>query len=154
MTHERHQQLRSRAGDLNAAVRLLLNALQRDIDVIHAQLQDAIGEDAPDDIQRLNEQRDRLSMDLGVLRDQVPTLERLASGGVRRGREAAALIYIDRLAQAFLLAVDDINARARLVLAPSMIERRPAWEVESVRASVADTECATTLLKRVLDRSS
>lgn len=125
MTHERPQLLRVRAGDLNAAVKSLLSALQRDIDVIHAQLQDAVGAEAHGDIERLTEQQERLAMDLAVLRDQVPTLERLASGGVQAGREAAALIYVGQLAQAFLLAVDDINARARRILSPLMIERRP-----------------------------
>ncbi len=154
MAHERHQQLRLKASDLNAAVKSLLSALQRDIEVINAQLQDAIEADVRDDVQRLNEQRDRLSMDLDVLRDQVATLERLASSGARPGREAAALIYIDKLAQAFRLAVDDIKARAGLILSPELIERLPAWEAESARASVADAEDATILLKRVIDRSS
>lgn len=85
------------------------------------------------------------------MRHQVPILERLASGGVQEGREVAALIYVGQLAQAFLLAVDDINARARRILSPLMIERQPAWEIESARASVADTEYATIRLKRVLD---
>lgn len=152
MTHERRQQLRLRAGDLNAAVSLLLNSLERDIDVINAQLQDAIGAGIPEDIQQLNDQQDRLSMDLGVLRDQVATLERLANRGARQGRETAAQSYITELARAFLLAVDDINARARLCLSPSKIDRLPAWEVESARASVADTERAVTLLTRVLDQ--
>ncbi len=151
MAHERNQQLRSRASDLHAAVKSLLAALQRDVELIDAQLHDARDTGTSDDIQRLSEQRDRWSRDRDVLQDQVPTLERLASGGARQGREAAALIYIEQLAQAFLLAVDDISARARHTLSPVMIERMPGWEVELARASVADTELATTLLKRLLD---
>ncbi|ETX07699.1 hypothetical protein [Candidatus Entotheonella palauensis] len=149
MTHENHQQLRLKAGDLNAAVRSLRSALQRDMEVIHTQRQSAIETNVSDEIQRLNKQRDQLSMDLVALEDQVATLERLARGGVRPGREADALVYIDKLAQAFRLAVDDIKTRARSSLL--MLERLPAWEVESARASVADADAAAALLKRVLD---
>ncbi len=151
MTHERQQQLRLRASDLNVAVSLLLAALERDIVVVNAQRQDAIGTSTPEDIQQLNEQQDRLSKDRGVLHDQVATLERLASGGARPGRETSALTYINELAQAFLLAVDDINARAKLLLTPTIIEQLPAWEVESARASVADAERVGTILSRILD---
>lgn len=152
MTHKRHQLLRLKAGDLSAAVRSLLSALQRDIEVINAQLQDAVEADVRDDVQRLNEQRDRLSMEAGVLRDQVAVLERLANGGVRLGREAAALIYVDQLAQAFLLVVDDIKDRASRLLSPAMIERLPAWEAEAARTSVAEAESAAVFLQRALDR--
>jgi hypothetical protein len=154
MTHDRHEQLRRRAGDLNTAVSSLLNALQRDIAVIESHLRDAKAADAPEAIQQLREQRDRCSRDLDVLRDQVPILKRLTSSGARQGRETAALSYVNKLAQAFLLAVDDIDARARLILSPAMLERTPAWEVESARASVADTEGAAILLKRVLEGAS
>jgi len=132
----------------------LLKALQRDMAVIESHLQDAEAADAPEAIQHLREQRDRCSRDLDVLRDQVPILKRLTSSGARQGREAAALSYVNQLAQAFLLAVDDINTRARLILSPSMQERIPAWEVESARASVADTDDALILLKRILEDSS
>lgn len=154
MSHETYRQLKLRAGDLNVAVGLLTSALQRDIDRISDQLQDAIRADAPDDIQQLHAQRDRWLRDIDVLRDQVPTLERLASGGVRPGREVAALIYVDKLARAFLLAASDITARANRILSPSMIERLPAAEVESARLTLADIACATTRLKRILERSS
>ena len=163
MTHERHQQVTSKAGALNHAVSFLMSALQRDLDVVHAHRQDVVEfreqrpeveNEAYDHIQRLNAQRNRLAQELDVLRDQVPTLKRMASGGARRGREESALIYIDQLAQAFLLAANDINARAKRLLSPDMIERLPAWEVESARASVAETERATAFLNQVLDQLS
>ena len=78
----------------------------------------------------------------------------MARGGARRGREESALIYIDQLAQAFLLAANDINGRAQRLLSPEMIERLPAWEVASARASVTDTERAASLLKRIVNQAS
>jgi hypothetical protein len=154
MTHDRDEQLRRSAGDLNMVVNSLLKALQRDMAVIENHLRDAKAADAPESMKHLREQRDRFARDLDVFRDQVPILKRLTSNGARQGREAAALNYVNKLTQAFLLAVDDINTRARLILSPSMRERTPAWEVESARASVADTEDAVILLKRVLEDSS
>ena len=147
-------QLRRKAGHLNGAAQSLLHALEQDLVVVEAHLEDAKASGTSGVIQQQSEERDRFRRDLDVLRDQIPILERLAGGGARQGREAAALDFVDQLAQALLLAVDDLGDRARQALSPVMIERLPAWEVESARAAAVDAEYAATLLKRALDDNS
>ena len=154
MTHDIGEQLRRKAIHVNGAAKSVLHALQLDLTVIEAHLQDAQASGESDVMQRLSDQRDRSLGDVDVLQDQMPILERLASGRARQGREAAALLFVEKLAHAFLLAIDDIAARAKQVLTPAMIERLPAWEVESARASAADAERAATLLKQALDDPS
>ena len=154
MTDDIRAQLKRKADHLNGAAKSLLQALEQDLVVVEAHLQDAktLGEAGV--IQQHSEERERFNRDLDVLRDQMPILERLAGGGGRQGRETDALRFVDKLAQALLLAVDDIGDRARQALSPVMVERLPAWEVESARASAADAEHAATLLKRALDDNS
>jgi hypothetical protein len=154
MTHDIRAELRRKAVHLNGAATSLLHALEQDLVVVEAHLQDAKTSGEAGAIQRQSEERDRFSRDLDVLRDQMPILERLAGGGARQGREADALDFVDKLARALLLAVDDIGDRARRALSPVMIERLPAWEVESARALAADAEHAAILLKRALDDNS